>query len=89
MKRSGGNQMGLIDGLKKQYTLYQIDGWEMCSVTPLGEDTFKLGNYAGIHFRNTFSGTVTKDELEKLKRKHKLFRKEELQQQMTINELLF
>ncbi|MDU5423108.1 MAG: hypothetical protein E6130_11610 [Staphylococcus epidermidis] len=75
--------MGLIDGLKKQYTLYQIDGWKMCSVTPLGEDTFKLGNYAGIHFRNTFSGT------EKLKRKHKLFRKEELQQQMTINELLF
>ena len=67
--------MGLIDGLKKQYMLYQIDGWEMCSVTPLGEDTFKLGNYAGI--------------LEKLKRKHKLFRKEELQQQMTINELLF
>ena len=50
MKRSGGNQMGLIDGLKKQYTLYQIDGWKMCSVTPLGEDTFKLGNYAGIHF---------------------------------------
>ena len=41
--------MGLIDGLKKQYMLYQIDGWEMCSVTPLGEDTFKLGNYAGIH----------------------------------------
>lgn len=75
--------MGLIDGLKEQYMLYQIDGWEMCSVTPL------LGNYAGIHFRNTFSGTVTKDELEKLKRKHKLFRKEELQQQMTINELLF
>ena len=33
--------MGLIDGLKKQYMLYQIDGWEMCSVTPLGEDTFK------------------------------------------------
>ena len=27
--------MGLIDGLKKQYMLYQIDGWEMCSVTPL------------------------------------------------------
>lgn len=81
--------MGLIDGLKKQYTLYQIDGWKMCSVTPLGEDAYKLGNYAGIHFRNTFSGTVTKHELEKLKRKHKLFRKEELQQQMTINELLF
>ncbi|MCG1374795.1 hypothetical protein K4U50_06380 [Staphylococcus epidermidis] len=81
--------MGLIDGLKKQYMLYQIDGWKMCSVTPLEEDTFKLGNYADIHFRNTFSGTVTKDELEKLKRKHKLFRKEELQQQMTINELLF
>lgn len=47
----------------------------MCSVTPLGEDTFKLGNYAGIHFRNTFSGTVTKDELEKLKRKHNCLEK--------------
>ncbi|MGA5337292.1 hypothetical protein ACPCSG_32515, partial [Streptomyces cellulosae] len=34
-----------------------------CSVTPLGEDTYKLGNCAGIHFRNTFSGMVTKENV--------------------------
>ncbi|MCR6086842.1 DUF3269 family protein [Staphylococcus aureus] len=81
--------MGLREGYKDKYYLYTADGWKMCSVIPLAEDVFNIGNYAGMHFRNTFSGTVTKDELEKLKRKYKLFRKEELQQQMTINELLF
>lgn len=36
-----------------------------------------------------FKAFVTKDELAKMKRKHKLFRKEELQQQTTIDEFLF
>lgn len=89
MRRSGGKVMGLLEGHKQKYYLYQSDGWKMCSVIPLGDDTYKLGNFGGIHTRNAFKGNVTKAELDKLKRKYKLFRKEELQQQTTIDEFLF
>lgn len=61
----------------------------MCSVIPLAEDVFNIGNYAGMHFQKVFNGNVTKEELNKLKRKYKLYRKEELQQQTTIDDYLF
>lgn len=89
MRQSGGTNMGLIDGYKKKYNLYQIDGWKMCSVIPLADDVFHIGNYAGMHYANIFKGNITKDELDKLKRKYKLYRKEELQQQTTIDDYLF
>ena len=44
---------------------------------------------AGMHFQKVFNGNVTKEELNKLKRKYKLYRKEELQQQTTIDDYLF
>ena len=60
------------------------------SVIPLAEDVFNIGNYAGMqHFQKVFNGNVTKEELNKLKRKYKLYRKEELQQQTTIDDYLF
>ena len=62
---------------------------EKCSVIPLAEDMFNIGNYAGMHFQKVFNGNVTKEELNKLKRKYKLYRKEELQQQTTIDDYLF
>lgn len=40
----------------------------MCSVIPLGNDLYNLGNYGGIHTRKVFKGNVTKAELDKLKR---------------------
>ena len=40
-------------------------------------------------FKKVFNGNVNKEELAKLKRKHKLYRKEELQQQTTIDDYLF
>ena len=43
----------------------------------------------GMHFQKVFNGNVTKEELNKLKRKYKLYRKEELQQQTTIDDYLF
>ena len=43
--------MGLREGYKDKYYLYTIDGWKMCSVIPLAEDTFNIGNYAGMHFQ--------------------------------------
>ena len=81
--------MGLREGYKDKYYLYTLDGWKMCSVIPLAEDTFNIGNYAGMHFQKVFNGNVNKEELAKLKRKHKLYRKEELQQQTTIDDYLF
>lgn len=81
--------MGLREGYKDKYYLYTLDGWKMCSVIPLAEDTLNIGNYAGMHFQKVFNGNVTKEELNKLKRKYKLYRKEELQQQTTIDDYLF
>ncbi|RIM52304.1 hypothetical protein [Staphylococcus capitis] len=81
--------MGLIENQPNAYSLYESDGWKMCSVIPIAEDTYNLGNYAGMHFQKVFNGNVTKEELNKLKRKYKLYRKEELQQQTTIDDYLF
>lgn len=54
MIRSGGKAMGLLEGRKQKYYLYQSDGWKMCSVIPLGNDTYNLGNFGGMHTRNVF-----------------------------------
>lgn len=76
--------MGVIEGVKHKYILYTSDGWEMCSVIPLSDDLYNLGNLAGMYYRNIFKGNVSKKELEKLKRKHKLYRKEELNTQLKL-----
>ena len=76
--------MGVIEGVKHKYILYAGDGWEMCSVIPLNDDLYNLGNLAGMYYRNIFKGNVSKKELEKLKRKHKLYRKEELNTQLKL-----
>lgn len=60
----------------------------MCSVIPLGNDLYNLGKYGGIHTRKVFKENITKAELDKLKKKYKLYRKEELTQQTTIDEFL-
>ncbi|MBM6127686.1 hypothetical protein H6L31_04955 [Staphylococcus epidermidis] len=81
--------MGLIEGHKQKYYLYQSDGCKICSVIPLDNDIYNLGDFDGIHTRNVFKGNVSKAELDKLKQKYKLYRKEELQHQTTLDEFLF
>lgn len=55
----------------------------MLSVVQLSDDCFKLANLGGMKEKN-FKSNVTKAELEKMKRKHKLYRKEELATQMKL-----
>ena len=62
--------MGVIEGVKHKYILYASDGWEMCSVIPLNDDLYNLGNLAGMYYRNIFKGNVSKKELEKLKKRY-------------------
>lgn len=88
MKQSGGKAMGLIENQPNAYSLYESDGWEMLRILPRDDGTFYLANKGGMSDKH-FKASVTKDELAKMKRKHKLFRKEELQQQTTIDEFLF
>lgn len=52
--------MGVIEGVKHKYILYASDGWEMCSVIPLNDDLYNLGNLAGMYYRNIFKGNVSK-----------------------------
>ena len=59
--------MGIIEGSKKNIISMKVTV-EMCSVIPLGNDLYNLGNYGGIHTRKVFKGNVTKVELDKLKR---------------------
>ena len=56
----GGYVMGVIEGVKHKYILYASDGWEMCSVIPLNDDLYNLGNLAGMYYRNIFKGNVSK-----------------------------
>ena len=58
----------------------------MLRVLPRDDGTFYLANKGGMSDKY-FKTFVTKDELAKMKAK--LFRKEELQQQTTIDEFLF
>ena len=80
--------MGLIENQPNAYTLYESDGWPLLRVLPRDDGTFYLANLGGMADKY-FKQYVTKEELDKMKHKHKLFRKEELKQQTTIDDFLF
>lgn len=80
--------MVIRENQPKAYNLYESDGWKMLRVLPRDDDTFYLANLGGMQ-KNKFKEYVNKDELAEIKRKYKLFRKEELQQQTTIDDYLF
>lgn len=71
--------MGLREGYKDKYYLYTLDGWKMCSVIPLAEDVFNIGNYAGMHFQKVFNDNVNTEKLEKLIKEYNLHRVEEIE----------
>lgn len=54
--------MGLREGYKDKYYLYTLDGWKMCSVIPLAEDTLNIGNLAGMHFQKVFNDNVNTEK---------------------------
>lgn len=80
--------MGIRENQPKAYNFYESDGWKMLRVLPRDDNTFYLANLGGMQ-KNKFKEYVNKDELAEIKRKYKLFRKEELQQQTTIDDYLF
>lgn len=80
--------MRIRENQPKAYNLYESDGWKMLRVLPRDDKTFYLANLGGMKTKD-FKEYVTNDELAKIKRKYKLFRKEELQQQTTIDDYLF
>ncbi|WP_347132340.1 hypothetical protein [Staphylococcus hominis] len=55
---------------------------------PRDDGTFYLINLGGMADKH-FKQYVTKEELAEMKRKHKLFKREELKQQTTIDDFLF
>ena len=80
--------MGLRENQPNSYTLYESDGWPLLRVLPRDDGTFYLTNLGGMADKH-FKQYVTKEELAEMKRKHKLFRREELKQQTTIDDFLF
>ena len=80
--------MGLIENQPNSYTLYESDGWPLLRVLPRDDGTFYLTNLGGMADKY-FKPSVTKEKLAEMKRKHKLFRKEELKQQTTIDDFLW
>ncbi|WP_415401356.1 hypothetical protein ACMVYO_04635 [Staphylococcus hominis] len=80
--------MGLIENQPNSYTLYESDGWPLLRVLPRDDGTFYLTNLGGMADKY-FKKYVTKEELAEMKRKHKLFKREELKQQTTIDDFLF
>ena len=80
--------MGLRENQPNSYTLYESDGWTLLRVLPRDDGTFYLTNLGGMSDKY-FKQCVTKEELAEMKRKHKLFKREELKQQTTIDDFLF
>lgn len=80
--------MGLRENQPNSYTLYEIDGWPLLRVLPRDDGTFYLTNLGGMADKY-FKPSVSKEELAEMKRKHKLFKREELKQQTTIDDFLF
>lgn len=80
--------MGLIENQPNSYTLYESDGWPLLRMLPRDDGTFYLTNLGGMADKY-FKQYVTKEELAEMKRKHKLFKREELKQQTTIDDFLF
>ncbi|MCH4336056.1 hypothetical protein [Staphylococcus haemolyticus] len=80
--------MGLRENQPNAYDLFESDGWKMLRVLPRDDGTFNLTNLGGMSDKY-FKQYVTKEELAEMKRKHKLFKREELKQQTTIDDFLF
>lgn len=80
--------MGIIENQPNAYTLYESDGWPLLRVLPGDDGTFYLTNLGGMADKY-FKPSVTNEELAEMKRKHKLFRKEELKHQTTIDDFLW
>ena len=80
--------MGLIENQPNAYDLFESDGWPLLRVLPRDDGTFYLANLGGMADKY-FKQYVTKEELAKMKRKHKLFKREELKRQTTIDDFLF
>lgn len=80
--------MGLIENQPNAYTLYESDGWPLLRVLPRDDGTFYLTNLGGMADKY-FKPSVTNEELAEMKRKHKLFKREELKHQTTIDDFLF
>lgn len=80
--------MGLIENQPNAYTLYESDGWPLLRVLPRDDGTFYLTNLGGMADKH-FKQYVTKEELAEMKRKHKLFKQQELQHQTTIDDFLW
>lgn len=80
--------MGLRENQPNAYTLYESDGWPLLRVLPRDDGTFYLTNLGGMADKY-FKPSVTKEELAEMKRKHKLFKREELKRQTTIDDFLF
>ena len=80
--------MGLIENQPNAYDLFESDGWPLLRVLPRDDGTFYLTKLGGMSDKY-FKQYVTKEELAEMKRKHKLFKREELKQQTTIDDFLF
>jgi len=80
--------MGLIENQPNAYDLFESDGWKLLRVLPRDDGTFYLTNLGGMADKY-FKQYVTKEELAEMKRKHKLFKREELKHQTTIDDFLW
>lgn len=80
--------MGFRENQPNSYTLYESDGWPLLRVLPRDDGTFYLTNLGGMADKY-FKPSVTNEELAEMKRKHKLFKREELKQQTTIDDFLW
>ena len=80
--------MGIRENQPNAYDLFESDGWKLLRVLPTDDGNFYLTNLGGMADKH-FKQYVTKEELAEMKRKHKLFRREELKQQTTIDDFLW
>lgn len=76
--------MGIIEGAKNQYNLYNKDGEATFTVYPLAPNSNAIINQSGWHYTRESSFNMDDSELSRFKSKHNFYLEHELDMQMSI-----
>ena len=80
--------MGLLEGVKNQYYLYDEDGYKVFKVIPLNTNVNYVDSYCGKRYTDKPVMTMNDSELARLKAKHNFKLEHELGDQLDIFKFL-
>lgn len=80
--------MGLLEGYKKKYYLYDYEGNKVFGIIPLNKNVNHVGSYCGKYYTDKIAEIMTDSELANFKAKHNFKLEHELGDQLDIYKFL-